>query len=30
LAKFAEAEVELKKAQALGGDPGILAYRYMG
>jgi len=30
LAKLAEAETELKRAQALGGDSGILAYRYLG
>ena len=30
LRRLAEAEVELKKAAAAGGEPGILAYRYLG
>jgi Flp pilus assembly protein TadD len=30
LGKLTEAEAELRKAQTMGGDPGILAYRYLG
>ena len=29
LGKLADAEAELKKAQVIGGDPGVLAYRYL-